>query len=285
MNTPKKHHYVPQWLIRKWASDKGKVFGISRRDLGNLRLFRSKPLAVNMQNNLYSYEQSDGTKDARLETQFYAPLDGAASKLTNEIVSTLEDGKQPVLDEKARRLLWQFYMYNSRKRHPDAWDKYLSKVDYSSVKERTIQALVEKGVESERARKEVESVDVDAKVRSLSIQKARAIQSEDVLDIFQNIGVRYCVAPEGTSFILPDVPFKEITTNPDDARPIWFPIDPKYAISPYGLEGGHDIQALDKAQIRAINETWYRQSTTIIATTEAHLKSLAKFVDGQAVSL
>ncbi|RIJ28443.1 DUF4238 domain-containing protein [Henriciella mobilis] len=284
MNVPKRHHFVPQWLMKHWSNGGSSVFGVDRRDREQLRAFKSDTKNVNVQRHLYSYERSDGTKDARLETELYAKMDGAAADLTAQIISILDDGKLPDLDEPTRTLLWQFYIYNAKKRLPGTWDEYLNRIDHDAIRQSTIEAAITAGHDPDEVRREVASVQFDEKLQTLSVQKARAAQSEEVLEALGKIGVQFLVAPDGASFILPDDAFDEIVPKAEESIALFVPIHPKYAISPYGEKGECVRAHIDKKTVRAINERWYRRSTTVISTSTQLLKSLAKRQDSQTIS-
>ena len=284
MNTPKRHHFVPQWLMKHWSHDGKSVRGIDRRDRYQLRPFRSNVTNINVQRDLYTYERSDGSKDARLESDFYAALDDRAARLTAELITILECGDLPVLPKRIRILLWQFYIYNAKKRLPDILDPYLERLDHEKLRDSTIQDATAKGYDPDEVKREVAALEFDKNLSTLIIQKVRASQSEEVLETFGKTGVRFLIAPEGASFILPDDAINLITAEAEEKKPLYVPISPKYAISPNGQTGECVRTDADKQSVRSINEQWYRRSRTVISTSEQLLKSLAKKLDGRSIS-
>lgn len=275
MSAPKNHHYIPQWLMRQWSADGVRVQHIDRSDVTKPTLLTRKTTKVNARRHLYSYENSEGRKDARLETDLYGPLDRNAAELTRELVRILDNGNLPGMEGEHRQLLWQFYLYNAQKRHPDTWVGAVERLDFDKIRKDTIQDLIDNGTDPEDARKEVDGVEIDEKVETLSIQKARASQTAEVLDVFERIGVRFLVAPEQTSFILPDI----ISPRIEDGELLIIPIHPRYAIQPFGMNGVCERKKIGKAEVREINKKWYAQSKIVISDSGEQLKRLCKAID------
>lgn len=285
MSIPKKHHYVPQWLIKKWAQPNGKVLGIDRRDPDALRPFRQLPVNINAQNHLYSVEGSDGIKDPILETDLYAPLDEQAEKLTSLIIECLDEKVLPQLDFNARRLLWQFYIYNAVKRHPRPIREIyhtLNDEERAHVKELAAAHLIERGHDPAKVVKDLDEYDFDNNSLALAIQIARSDQDEKTLDQLAKLDVLFVIAPPGKGFILPDLPFELIRPGAPEKLKI-IPIHPKYAVVPCAPDASK-VKLLAGAQVRRLNEGWYRNGVTVLSVSEQLLISLANYIDGQDIS-
>jgi len=284
MNIPKRHHFIPQWLMKHWSLDGRSIFALDRREKDNVRAFKANTENVNVQRHLYSYERSDGSKDTRLESEFYSKLDAVASNLTKEIIRILDNGKVPDLQFEQRVLLWQFYIYNARKRLPRVWEEYIDRLDHDSIRRKTIEVAISKGYSPAEVHREIEAIEFDKRLEKLSVQRARAIQSTDVLNELGNIGVNFIRAPNGASFILPDISFEIAIPKITDSKPLYVPISPNYAISPFGQDGQCVKTDIDIGKLRDINNDWFLLSATVISTSTDLLKTLSEQHHNQLIS-
>jgi len=230
MSESKNHHYVPQWLMKSWADENDRVIVVDRRNSPTIRNFVTHVRNINSKNRLYTLETEDGKRHDKLETEIYVPLDTAAHTLTKDLCRVLDSRQVPDMDFGARKLLWQFFYYNAFKRLPNSLDKYLEKIDFEELREKTIQDAIAEGKNEEDARRVNQLIDVEALMKREGIQHARAEQSEETLDTLANFGIIFAIAAEGTNFILPDRSHI-ISTDVLEARPRehWIPINPKYA--------------------------------------------------------
>lgn len=284
MSDPKKHHFVPQWLMRNWAQDDGTVIGLDRRNSPKVRLFRADPKHVNVQRHLYSTNKIDGTKDARLETEWYCPLDGSASELTNRMIKILNSGNIPDLSRNQTGFFWQFYFYNAYKRHPNTAKKYLSIWDQETTIDLTAEHLIRQGRDAKSVRAELEKVEFDEEFFKEAIQFARSEQSAELVDFLGTRDLMILAAPESKSFVLPDIAFHISKVGSGLSTTISVPIHPRYAVTMAGSLGGTQLKSITDAELRQLNLRWYQNATTAIATKDRLLISLASEIDGSKPS-
>ena len=91
-NPPRRHHYLPEFFLKRWAGADGRVFAYSRpyRDVVRRRVF---PSETGFELDLYA-ALARATPAARqaFETDFMSPLDDLAAKALTSIETT---GKRP----------------------------------------------------------------------------------------------------------------------------------------------------------------------------------------------
>lgn len=69
MNIPKRHHYVPQMLLKHFTDERGYLYYFDKsREAPRVR--KGAPLSLFKKDHLYSSLESDGTRDASLEMAF-----------------------------------------------------------------------------------------------------------------------------------------------------------------------------------------------------------------------
>ncbi|MGB0694876.1 MAG: DUF4238 domain-containing protein [Rhodospirillaceae bacterium] len=281
MNNPKRHHYVPQLILRRFADDAGKLFffdkrrpedGIKSSTIGNLFV----------ENYLYSIKEESGDKDATLETEL-ASLEGAAEKIIKKIENATLVNKVPQLSSVEKKL-WDFFFYIQWKRTPDNFAKIFSEIDFEITLREAIKDFEQRlrPLTSEQ-RKELENPIVLKRIKHNA--KANAIRSDakDVLDVIGNKGLAIIrIGALNKSFIIGSYPIVKLTLPgrshlSDPTVEVWFPISPRVAISPAYLRGECRVIPIKSvAEIRHINVSVAKQSTIIASKSEKLISSLLK---------
>lgn len=286
MSKSKNHHYIPQWLMKFWADSNEKVRVVDRRKSPEVRAYTPNVRNVNSQNYLYSIKDDNGEYDDSLERNLYSPLDNEAHKLTLEIIDILKSGKIPDLEVNARSQFWQFHFYNAVKRYPNSFDKYMEDADIETLVEEEVKLSIQNGENPIEVSAPNNIQKIKSRIQALGVRYARADQNTEVLEHFSKMGIIFGIAPEGTSFVLPDKAFNLQNANDSNnhEKSIWIPIHPSYAVSMSGFDGKCSLKHLSKSQVRKINEEWYSYSNTIISTSEELLKSLVKRHEGKKIT-
>ena len=108
MSSPKRHHYIPRMLLKRFSNQRGFFYvydkrhpdkGVHRRKLGNLFVER----------HLYTQVDANGAKDVSVETEFLAPLEGEASRLFDRLVSAARQGDLPCLTPVEKHICIEFF--------------------------------------------------------------------------------------------------------------------------------------------------------------------------------
>ena len=115
-NQPIKHHYVPEWLLKRFCDEDGKLWW-RRRDWPPEKVHPQSLDSVFYQNHLNTLFADDGSKDFRVETDL-AKLDRELADITDRLVQQGRRGRPPELDEESRAKLYS-YIFVQFKRSPD----------------------------------------------------------------------------------------------------------------------------------------------------------------------
>lgn len=239
---------------------------------------------LNVRKDLYSEKQNNKISDTSLENELYAPMDSSAATFTRKIISALDRGKTPVFDLEGRKFLWQFYLYNFRKRHPDASNFDFKRIDTEAVKINVAELFANSGHDYQTVLRDLEEIDFDDDFRNSCIQRARASQGEEILQIFSMTGVQFFTAQQKSSFVLPDNSFLPRAGLGTKKSRIFIPISPKYVISPIGNSQKSFKFNSDENTVRKINEALYLGGNTILSKSKPLITSLVRHIDNVNLS-
>lgn len=93
MSDPRKHHYVPEFFIRLWASGQNEVW-CYRRLHKSIDRKRKPPSAIGFEVDLYALQGNDPANRQWIESGFMQRLDSRAALAMKEIIAT---GRRPAL--------------------------------------------------------------------------------------------------------------------------------------------------------------------------------------------
>src|SRR5512143_983978 len=107
-----KHHYGPQFLLRRWTNAAGKLRTYRIRD-GRLTWKDLGPRYTGYENGLYALLAGAlGFADDHLEKRLFGPIDNGAAK----VLDKLEQHDVLTEDE---HIAWTFFLCSLRVRQPD----------------------------------------------------------------------------------------------------------------------------------------------------------------------
>jgi Protein of unknown function (DUF4238) len=112
MSLPRKHHYNPQFALRRWVGSDGMLCEM-RRINGVVTPRRRHPSRTGMMRDLYRVEGVAEEVSQDLEIKFMSPLDNSAAVVLDRLIT----GK-PL--EPEQRLAWARYLLSMLFRHPDS---------------------------------------------------------------------------------------------------------------------------------------------------------------------
>lgn len=275
---PKRHHFIPQMMLRHFADDDGRLWFWRRAfPKGGARKTATANLFV--EKDLYTYVLSDGAKDLRLE-DFFARLEGEGGKFINAVARIVRAGETPVLIPPAWAFWDQFFFYHL-KRTPGAMAAYSEAMNFD--------AKLDEAVEEARAQAAVaggegEAAGLDAQVRNNARVVAQSIgPSPELLALFETMGlVIYRIADRRKSFVVGDVPGAMAKFRMGDgkvSRPTLF-LPLTWDIAVGQLAGGRrvEIVPVDRDQIRLMNIATTERATTIAGRSESLVNSLSSDV-------
>lgn len=278
MTVPRRHHYVPVFIQRRFTNGDGKLFLYSheRRARG---VYTSRPEDAFVQRDLNTVEEKDGSKNVELEL-WYSWFEGLIAPIVERIVSRARARKEPQLTADERNA-WDNFVYHQQKRAPDTF-KRLGLLD--EFRE-NLAARIDEYHGSVRPLGEAERGNlmredtIKAMIQRASVT-ARGRGGGEALDALASRGIGVCViGPPGKSFILGDHPQSRMGPNGDlrdTSTDLWMPIAPDVAVSPWGKAGTEHLLVANGDAVRRINRVIFQQSNLVGARAEALLKSLAR---------
>ncbi len=263
MSYPKRHHYIPRMISRRFANPEGKLYFFDKRraDRG-VQVTTPKNLLV--KNHLYTTVDSSGNKNVKVE-EFLAELEGQVSEVIDKIVDAARQQKTPDLTH-AEKVAWCQYFYLQWRRVPEVRDQVLSKI----VPEELKMQLSKYFGSIEEVNRNIKNVWVESLPNT----------SKDVLSVLLNKGLGVVVVQNlELSFIVGSHPMV-IFSLPgrahlsDPSVEYWLPLASDVAVSPSG--GRTDrLVVVDDGVVQTINRYISKQSNVIAGRSRELILSIA----------
>lgn len=277
MSTPKRHHYVPQMLLRRFTNEDGKLYCCRKEEPSTI--FPTAPQKVFLESFLYMQRDEQGKTDTSVERSL-ADLEGKANEVIEKIVRTARSGVNPglTLGEKE---IWDEFLCKQWGRLPikreeavsddSLYEKCLEDFEY----ERRPLTDYERYWFSDPKRKE--------RIMENSWIKSTELSGGKLIQVLRDKGL--CVAAirnPKKSFVIGSNPIIKITppghTRLDDpVVEALLPIAYDVIVTP-GFSRGEEnlVDANDSDHIRQINEAMFRQSDIIAGRSHELIRSLSR---------
>lgn len=275
---PKRHHFVPQFLIRNFVGADGlaRYFDRERHAEG---IVRRNPDKVFYRKHLYTVFEKDGSKDVSQELAF-GQLEDAVAPVVRKIIAAARDGALPrlQLDEK---LTWDAFLYDQWRRVPDLRTELFTPSMIEGMKADIIAELEQKFrplTDEEHA--QLDEPAAIARIHQYAMVASLGRRSENALKIMASRGLAVLrLSKPNKSFVLGSRPVVKITASEHThlSHPtveFWLPIAPDVAA---GIgQASHDEMIIvpPDSWVRDFNIAIIRQSTQVVARSETHLQSL-----------
>lgn len=120
MSFPKRHHYIPTMLSKRFADQDGRLYFFDKR-ISDRGVRKSTPTNLFVESHLYAFIDEIGHKDMEVEV-WLARLEGQASAIIDRIVGAARNQKTPNLTQ-GEKEAWALYSYVQWKRVPDVRKK------------------------------------------------------------------------------------------------------------------------------------------------------------------
>ena len=115
MNTPKRHHEIPQMLLRNFVDERGLLHCYRKQED---RIFESTPENVFARRRLYSKRGHDGmAEDASKEHELAVRIEGPAKPVVEKIVTRARARKLPELSREEKYAGTCSFAFNAGGRH------------------------------------------------------------------------------------------------------------------------------------------------------------------------
>lgn len=281
MSQPKRHHYVPQFLLRRFVDENGQL-AVYRKSDG--KTWTTTPGNLFVERDLYSTTK-DGTLDPKLEHE-YSQLEGDANLVISRFIASAGQGQIPVISSEEKRTFGDFF-YQQIKRVPEMFRALEVQKDFANRLEQKIG-----DVESRLGY----SLSEDEKSNLLTPQSISRIQKNATVkslgDINSNIRARLLsmsleivVAPAGVSFVIGSQPVSRSKQgNPvgsfDPNVHLWLPVSSSIAVRYASFDDPIRIANVSSSEVDSINRQIYRQSEMIAGNKLPVLLALAASSSG-----
>lgn len=273
-NKPKRHHFIPQMMLRHFADNDGQLW-FWRRDFAKCDVRKTNTQNLFVEKDLYTLTAADGTKDVALET-FFSNLEGAGATFINQLADIIRSGEIPKLDDSAW-LFWGQFFYYHLKRTPGAIAFFAKQMNLDEMIDHTYEKI--KAIRAETGGNAGEAGLRDTIRQNAIVTAQRAAPSKEVLALFETLGLAiYKVAEPAKSFIVGDVPgatSKFRMPNGEWSHPTLF-LPLTWDIAVGQLQGGRKVETInvDRDQVRRMNIATAARSLVIAGRSSALINSL-----------
>ncbi|MCY3487579.1 MAG: DUF4238 domain-containing protein [Bacteroidetes bacterium] len=121
-NIPKRHHYVPQFILRNFTDKSEKLHCFNRK---TSKTYRSSPADVFLEKYLYTHRSEDGATTTDLETKL-SEIEGDVAHIVEKIIKRVRRGDSIALTKHQCHIWMKFIVYQLG-RHPDSLSRLLQK--------------------------------------------------------------------------------------------------------------------------------------------------------------
>lgn len=111
----RRHHYVPRFILDRFANTDGMLFVHDRQRPGEVR--PQSPKDTFVEKHLYSTKERDGTRDRSLEILF-CDLEGEVAPVVAKLIASARNRAAPALTNEERQI-WDFYLSIQWRRVPE----------------------------------------------------------------------------------------------------------------------------------------------------------------------
>ena len=234
MSIPKRHHFVPQMLLRRFADADGRLFFFDKR-IADKGVQKASPDNIFLQRHLYTQYEKDGTKDVSAERHF-AQLEGEADRIIDKITQQAELGKLPRLTT-AERKTWDQFFYYQWKRTPDSFLRSETLADFDEALDWAIDEYEQAHRPlTDKEKQDLEHPDAIKRIAQNARVQAVTDPGKEVQDIMARkaLGIVLLAKPN-KSFVIgsyPIVRFAPGTHLSDPRAGMWLPVAHNIAITP-----------------------------------------------------
>ena len=265
MSQPKRQHYIPKMLLKRFADDNG-LLCVCRRDEEKLEFRTVSPKNAFVVRHLYTNRDGFGNPDTSVEADL-GDIESAASPVIDRIVNCSLDGNCPRLSADEREKLVRFIIHQHR-RIPENLPlvKESLNIPMTEIPDAFAKAAGRPATKEERAQ--------------IEAPEFRKMQSQNAFSSFAGVPPRPEVlqlyAGYPIHFGVIRIARKNFVIGSRIGTADWFPVHRQVAlrlVAENGPDGLTEFQ--DMAEVRRINEQTVRGSLAFAGASEQLVRSLA----------
>lgn len=279
-NAPKRHHFVPQMILKEFLNPQGNLFFFDKRapDDG---VGEASPQNLFVQKHLYSEINSDGSRDARLESDL-SELETQANAVIRKIVDCARKRERPHLIP-AEKALWDYFLTLQWKRVPQTFETHMTPEAFDKSLEKNLSEFEKRHRPlTNRERQDMASLETRARLmQNVKVSTVRR-PMELALDALRSRGLGIAlVADARKSFVIGSNPIVKLNLPgrahiSEPTTEVWFPIASDVAVTPALGAGSETIVEVDGAVVRYINTAIHKQSKLIAGRSRELIYSLTR---------
>lgn len=275
---PKKHHFVPRMLLRRFADSEERFFHYTRHRQEICQVHIS---TVFCRNHLYAMPPVEGERDVTLEKRF-AEIEDVMSTLFDLLVPAVMEEKYPRLRDAEREALGLF-LYQQWRRVPDFHEEVMGMAGcVAAIREAISQfeADIRPITAEERTRflssEATKRFQQSARVRSFASASRATVQT------LLEKGLFFGLAPARKSFIIASHPVLKVIPHgapnalSDPMVEAWLPIHPRIVMAFAGTPAQQGIVQIPEREVRRYNLAVARRSTEFASTSRDLVESVRR---------
>lgn len=255
MNRPKRHHIVPEMLLRNFTNKNGRLH-FFRKSSEKKCILETVPHNFCVECELYTVYDPDGTADVSLEKQL-SRLEGEAAPVIRKIIEKARAGEPSGLTSFEKET-WDRFLICQWARTPDMINQILSRGKKKTKEELT--TLKEK---------------IGKKYLFYDLINPPPYR----LKVLGDKGLLVATTHNSKkSFLIGSSPIARFGHGiplTDPTVEFWLPIAQDVAVTPYFARGHEELRKAQDATVRKINEETFRQSSAIGGCSYNSIASLA----------
>lgn len=280
-STPIGQHFVSKMLLQRFTDHNGQLFFFDKR-FPMKGILATSPEKLYRQRHLYTAKRKSGEIDASLELH-YAEVEALANPVIEKIVSSARSGRNPILSIEERQI-WDLLFCHQWKRVPDFHGKLMNQEEVETMIEETGVALAAKApARVPEFKRLLEDPQSRQRILRDSMIDALARPPTAILAVLAQKGLAVAVIRRpDKSFVIGSFPVVKLTYPgrehlADPSVEAWLPISHDVAVTPAPIPSQNTqlIYLRDDSQIRHLNQTAFKQSTTIAGRSRELIASLA----------
>ncbi|WP_420429106.1 DUF4238 domain-containing protein [Kordiimonas sp.] len=281
MNEPRRHHYIPQFILRNFCANDGFLFAYSKQSERS-SVYQVKPKNVFLRKDLYAFEGAGGELNVSLE-KGYARLESSVAPIVERMVNAVREGDVPLMSREERGI-WDAFFYHQLKRTPDYHNPIIARQNFDKILADGIAEWeAQKGKLSQEKLREFSDPIKRKKIRQQAKIIGLAKSNPEVSRLLAKMGIRILkIVDAKKSFVVGSNPV--VRMGPPNAGylghpeyEMWLPIAHDIAVSPNGSETGVQTHFLnDHNAIRRLNAKLFAQSEMIAGRSKQLVKSLTR---------
>ena len=230
MSIPKRHHYVPRFILANFVDAEGKLWV---RRVSDGMVWSAVPEDVYVERHRYSSIGPAGKRDPELE-KAYSVLEGVTKPVVDKLVAAGRSSQTPAITI-AEKAAWDEFLYHQMKRVPAVTAALEKKQGWGERLEAAVERLRERGlVADEETLAEMRSPAGLARLKQNATVKALSADSPLVRILLGAANIEVGTAPIGTSFVISSHPIAGIRSGillaKSDGAEMWMPIASDVAV-------------------------------------------------------